>query len=181
MSVNSQKIQIIVAVIGLVGVVVSGSLSNWEKLFPNDNRVPIPAPPASTKEHAINSTSTTNSRQNDSRRTEVTSPTISEKSYTKQPLAELPYSQHSYLEETKEQTLRLSFSPWMSSSEYQREFNRRERNGFYPSKVEGKIQNGRMRFRAIFIPVPSEDFYFYSYHLNPAMVFQACKKQTYIS
>ncbi len=39
-------------------------------------------------------------------------------------------------------------SQWMTSAQYQREFDARAREGFYPHEVEGKCQSGAEKFRA---------------------------------
>ncbi|MCP4113650.1 MAG: M23 family metallopeptidase [Desulfobacteraceae bacterium] len=56
------------------------------------------------------------------------------------------------------------YSPWLSGREYQKEFERRSRQRFYPKQVEGREQNGRLEFRAIFIKYPIGKFGFYTHH-----------------
>jgi Polyglycine hydrolase-like, structural repeat len=41
---------------------------------------------------------------------------------------------------------------WLPPAKYQRAFNRRRSRGFYPAKVEGRVNNGRDEFRAQWKP-----------------------------
>jgi hypothetical protein len=41
---------------------------------------------------------------------------------------------------------------WRSAAQYQQAFSRRRSRGFYPAKVEGRVNNGREEFRAEWKP-----------------------------
>jgi tetratricopeptide (TPR) repeat protein len=56
------------------------------------------------------------------------------------------------------------FTPWMSGSDYQKEFEDQVQLNRYPSKVEGKNESGYNQFRALFVPFLPGSFYFYSYY-----------------
>jgi hypothetical protein len=43
---------------------------------------------------------------------------------------------------------------WMSSAQYQQEFNTKSQNGFYPILVEGKCQNDGEKFHAEWKTIP---------------------------
>jgi hypothetical protein len=55
-------------------------------------------------------------------------------------------------------------SPWMASTDYQQEFDRQFRDGFYPARVEGRLGSTGTEFRASFVPFAAEPFFFFSYH-----------------
>lgn len=61
-----------------------------------------------------------------------------------------------------------SFTKWMDGSEYQKNFDLKYEEGFYPIVVEAKSNfTGNIVFRACYVPFPrypSEAFYFYSNH-----------------
>lgn len=54
-------------------------------------------------------------------------------------------------------------SEWMSSYQYQQEFNAKSQNGFYPSLVEGKCTSAGERFRVEWKTIPPGAF-FASHH-----------------
>ena len=49
------------------------------------------------------------------------------------------------------------WSNWMTSAQYQQDFNTRANAGFYPHKVDGKCQSGIEEFRAEWRKTPSGD------------------------
>jgi Polyglycine hydrolase-like, structural repeat len=53
------------------------------------------------------------------------------------------------------------FTDWLSSADYQNEFNRQVANGFYPVIVEGRNQAGQSQFRAVFVPFPTGVVFFF--------------------
>jgi Bacterial tandem repeat domain 1 len=55
-------------------------------------------------------------------------------------------------------------SRWMASTDYQQEFDRQFRDGFYPARVEGRLGSTGTEFRASFVPFAAEPFFFFSYH-----------------
>ena len=61
-----------------------------------------------------------------------------------------------------------SFTKWMNGNEYQKNFDLKYKEGYYPVVVEAKSSfTGSIVFRACYVPFPkypSEAFYFYSYH-----------------
>jgi len=56
------------------------------------------------------------------------------------------------------------FTAWMTSDDYQNYFDRQVQNSYYPTKVEGRNNNGEGQFRAVFSPYPTESFSFDSRH-----------------
>ncbi len=56
-----------------------------------------------------------------------------------------------------------NWSEWMTSAQYQQEFNTRANEGFYPHTVDGKCQSGIEEFRAEWWKIPSGDS-FWSHH-----------------
>jgi hypothetical protein len=56
------------------------------------------------------------------------------------------------------------FTDWLSSADYQNEFDRQVANGFYPVIVEGRNHAGQSQFRAAFVPFPAGVFFFESRH-----------------
>src|SRR5262249_32229890 len=46
-------------------------------------------------------------------------------------------------------------TPWLTSAEYQREFDSNQ-SQFYPAKIEGRCNNGREEFRAVWKVRPAE-------------------------
>jgi serine/threonine protein kinase len=73
-----------------------------------------------------------------------------------------------------------SYCPWFSSFEYQSEFDRQLKRGYYPVKVEGTEQSGKIKFRAIFVPFPQGDFYFVSHHGLESRIYNK-KNKEYLS
>jgi hypothetical protein len=61
-----------------------------------------------------------------------------------------------------------SFTKWMSGSEYQKYFDQKYEEGFFPIVVEAKSSlSGSVLFRACYVPFPKypeEAFWFYSNH-----------------
>lgn len=57
----------------------------------------------------------------------------------------------------------LPASRWLTSRDYQTEFNKNVKAGFYPSKVTG-IFKGEEWFKAEWKRRPSGRFYFHAYH-----------------
>ncbi len=53
---------------------------------------------------------------------------------------------------------------WLSSDDYEGEFERQVENQFYPKKVEGRNRNGKTQFRAVFATYPNSAFQFFSHH-----------------
>jgi hypothetical protein len=53
------------------------------------------------------------------------------------------------------------FTDWLSSADYQNEFNRQVANGFYPVIVEGRNQAAQSQFRAVFVPFPTGVVFFF--------------------
>jgi polyglycine hydrolase-like protein len=51
-------------------------------------------------------------------------------------------------------------SQWMTSAQYQREFDTRAQKGFYPHEVEGECQSDGDKFRADWKPIPSGASFF---------------------
>ena len=56
------------------------------------------------------------------------------------------------------------FTPWLSASDYQAEFDRQLANNYYPVEVEGRNFNGESQYRGKFVPYPPSPFAFYSIH-----------------
>lgn len=56
------------------------------------------------------------------------------------------------------------YSRWMSREEYQLEFERQAKQQFYPKRLEGREDGGRIEFRALFVKYPSRNFGFYTHH-----------------
>ncbi|CAA6679899.1 MULTISPECIES: hypothetical protein [unclassified Lentimonas] len=61
-----------------------------------------------------------------------------------------------------------SFTKWMNGSEYQKNFDLKYKEGYFPIVVEAKSSlTGAIVFRACYVPFPkypSEAFWFYSNH-----------------
>ena len=81
---------------------------------------------------------------------------------------------------TVERQEAVTFSPWMSGDEYQKEFDRQANRKFYPKQVEGREYRGMIQFRALFIEFPSERFSFFSHHGLSTEVYKK-KDKEYIS
>jgi hypothetical protein len=60
---------------------------------------------------------------------------------------------------------------WMSSDEYQREFDSKSNSRYYPIKVEGRFYANKFQFRAIFAPFPGGSFYYWSHHGLPTSLY----------
>jgi hypothetical protein len=69
------------------------------------------------------------------------------------------------------------YSPWMSGKEYQEEFDRQNRQGFYPKQVEGREYNGKIEFRAIFIKYLRGNLSFYTHHGLPETEYDRKNKE----
>jgi hypothetical protein len=59
---------------------------------------------------------------------------------------------------------RANFTPWMNNADYQKEFERRGKNRFYPVKVEGRTYKEENQYRAIFEPFLPRSLSFFSCH-----------------
>ena len=70
-----------------------------------------------------------------------------------------------------------TYSSWMSGKEYQEEFNRQNRQGFYPKQVEGREYNGNIQFRAIFVKYLRGKFNFYTHHGLPETEYERKNKE----
>lgn len=57
---------------------------------------------------------------------------------------------------------RRTYTNWLISSDFQKEFDRQLQIKFYPSIIQGRNFNGISQFRALFIPYPQGKFAFYS-------------------
>ncbi|MBI2317731.1 MAG: hypothetical protein HYU75_12225 [Betaproteobacteria bacterium] len=65
--------------------------------------------------------------------------------------------------QTKALRVAAYFPQWMTSAQYQHEFDTQARKGFYPHEVQGECQSGGEKFRADWKATPSGAG-FYAHH-----------------
>jgi hypothetical protein len=53
---------------------------------------------------------------------------------------------------------------WISSDEYQREFESKYKSRYYPIKAEGRFSDNKFQYRSTFVPFPDGMFYYWSHH-----------------
>jgi len=68
---------------------------------------------------------------------------------------------------------------WLTAAQYQQAFNKRVRDGFYPSKIQGRCESGSEQFHAAWKPIPLGTG-FISHHGLPKESYER-RNQAYVS
>lgn len=72
---------------------------------------------------------------------------------------------------------KAEWTDWLTSQQYQSEFNWRAGNGWYPRKVNAQVIDGEVLYRAEFIETPPGRFRFAAHHGISNRHFEAYKAE----